>query len=128
MSVYSGQVYTFDVYAEKQDKESTPEPKVTLITQDQANLRREVKRLLRDHIHNFGQLFGILDSKLGVTLDETQGKGDHKMLCRDGYRFTLAPRYRDPSAPLNIPISMQLIKSLDIQLEDIKKVLEENKP
>jgi hypothetical protein len=128
ISVHRGQVYTFRVRVEQQEQEATSKSEVTLITQDQANLRREVKRLLRDHIHNFGQLFGILDSKLGVTLDETQGKGDHKMLCRGGHRFTLAPKYRDPSARLNIPISMRLIESLDIPLADIKKVLEEIKP
>jgi|GEM_PF-7035058 len=128
VSTLNSQVYTFRVSVEKQDKEETSEPEVTLMTQEQATLRREVSRLLRERVNNFGLLSKILASRFGVTLDETQGKGDHKMLCRDGYRFTLAPKYRDPSAPLNIPISMQLIESLVIPLADIKKVLEENKP
>jgi hypothetical protein len=62
-----------------------------------------------------------------VTLTD-QGKGDHKSLCRDGYRFTLAPKYRDDSAPLSVPISMKLIKSLNIPLQELNAILEKVKP
>jgi hypothetical protein len=128
VSTLNSQVYTFRVSVEKQDKEDTSEPEVTLMTQEQATLRREVSRLLRERVHNFGQLFEIIERSFELRLDIAGGKGDHNKLFHDSRPWTLSPKFRNPSNPLHIPIAMKMLDSLNIPLEEMKKILQEIKP
>lgn len=97
-----------------------------LFTSNEEGLRRElrseVSRELRASVHNFGQLFCLLKEHFNVTLT-TDGPGSHKMLYREGYGFSLAPKFRDPKEPLAYPIVFSLLGALNISLGEILVVL-----
>jgi hypothetical protein len=97
---------------------------IVVVSDQEAALRREVSKLLHDKVKTFADLLPILAHHFDVE-DTTQGKGDHRMAVRAGFRFTLAPEYRDPSAPLHIPITNKLLNCLRIPRAELKNILEQ---
>lgn len=97
---------------------------VVMMPAQEVQSRRVVSALLRDKLSSYEDLRSILEKHFGVE-ETTQGKGGHKMAVRQGYRFTLASNYRDPSAPLHIPITNKLLDSLCIPRDELRIILEQ---